>query len=152
MTTSRRLILTTLAALAATPTAWGKALNACDLLTPQEICSIVAAPVSAGVALNSAATSSCKWQQSGVDPFKAITVVVSTKDAPAYEAGKGVRQPETVSGIGDDAYLTGKSLSYVVLSVKRGQSAFTLTIHGLKDFAATKNAEQALAKVAAGRM
>src|ERR1700759_5465513 len=152
MTASQRIMLVTLAAIAAAPTVWGKSQNACDLLTPQEISAIVAAPMAAGVALNSAATSSCRWQQSGVDAFKAIIIVVSTKDVQAYEAGKGVRQPEAVSGIGDDAYLTGKSLSYAVLSVKKGQSAFTITIRGLKDFAATKNAEEARAKVAAGRL
>ena len=152
MARSQRRIPVAFVLLATFPIAWGKSPNACDLLTPQEISSVVSAPIEAGVVLNSTATSSCKWQQSGAAAFKAITIVVSTKDAQAYEAGKGVRQPEAVSGIGDDAYMTGKSLSYEVLSVKKGQSAFTITIHGLKDFAATKSAEEALAKVAAGRM
>jgi hypothetical protein len=106
----------------------------------------------AGAALNSPTTSSCKWLQEGVDSFKAVTVVVSTKDPQAYEAGKGVMHPEPVPGIGDDAYMTGKSLSYMALSVKNGQNAFTITIHGLKDLASTQNAEKALGKTAAARI
>ena len=147
----RRAIGVIAGAIAA-PIAWGAPPNACYLLTPAEISSVVSVPVGAGVALNSPTTSSCKWLQEGVDSFKAVTVVVSTKDPQAYEAGKGVMHPEAVSGIGDEGYMTGRSLSYIVLSVKKGQNAFTITIHGLKDLATTQNAEKALGKTAATRI
>lgn len=126
--------------------------DACALLTPAAISAIVSVPMGEGTALNSALSSNCKWLQHGVDAFKAVTVIVSTKSVQAYEAGKSFGQPAPISGVGDDAYLSGKSLSYMVLSVKRGQNALTVTVRGLKDVAAIQNAEQALGKAAVAKL
>lgn len=124
---------------------------ACGLITSAEIGSVLSVSIGAGVPLNSSTTSSCKWVQQGVDAFKAVTVIMSTKGAQAFEAGKTVMQPVEVSGIGDDAYLTGKSIGYMVLSIKKGQTALTVTVRGLKDVASVQSAEKALGRVAAAR-
>ena len=138
-------ILSSQIALAAPP-------NACSLLSPAEIASIVAVPMGDGVALSSATTSNCTWLQQGVDASKAVTVIVSTKAVAAYEMGKNVMHPTAVSGIGDEAYLTGKSASYTALSVKKGQNALDVMVRGLKDVAAIQNAERALGKAAAAKL
>ena len=145
VTVAASAILSSQNALAAPP-------NACSLLSPAEITSIVAVPMGDGVALNSATTSNCKWLQQGVDAFKAVTVIVSTKAAGAYEMGKNAMHPTAVSGIGDEAYLTGNSASYTALSVKKGQNARDVTVRGLKDVAAIQNAERALGKAAAAKL
>ena len=138
-------ILSSQNALAAPP-------NACSLLSPAEIASIVAVPMGDGVALNSARSSNCTWLQQGVDAAKAVTVIVSTKPVGAYEMGKNAMHPTAVSGIGDEAYLTGNSASYTALSVKKGQNARDVTVRGLKDVAAIQNAEKALGKAAAAKL
>jgi hypothetical protein len=126
--------------------------DACALLSPAEIGGIVGTPMGTGVALNSSTTSSCKWLQQGVDEFRAVTVIISTKSAQAFEMGKSAIQPTAVSGIGDEAYMTGKSQSYTVLSARKGQNALTVTVRGLKDIAATQTAEKALGKAAIARL
>lgn len=125
---------------------------ACGLLTSAEIGSTLSVSIGAGVPLRSSTTSSCKWEQQGVDAFRAVTVIISTKSAQAFEVGKSVMQPVPVSGIGDDAYLTGKSISYTVLSIKKGQTALTITVRGLKDLASVQSAERALGKVAVAKL
>jgi hypothetical protein len=126
--------------------------DACTLLTPADFTSIGAGAMTTAGALKSATTSSCRWEQQGVDASKAVSVIVSTKTTQAYEAGKGVRNPTPVGGVGDDAYLTGKSVGYMVLSLRKGQNAATVMVHGLKDVTATEDAEKALGKAAAGRL
>jgi hypothetical protein len=66
--------------------------------------------------------------------------------------GKNAMHPTAVSGIGDEAYLTGKSASYTALSVKKGQNALDVTVRGLKDVAAIQNAEKEIGKAAAAKL
>ena len=146
------LALATLGAILSTQVALAAPPNACSLLKPAEIGAIVAVPMGDGVALNSATTSNCTWLQQGVDAAKAVTVIVSTKPVGAYEMGKNVMHPTAVSGIGDEAYLTGKSASYTALSVKKGQNALDVTVRGLKDVAAIQNAEKEIGKAAAAKL
>jgi hypothetical protein len=126
--------------------------EACALLSPAEIGAIVGTSMGLGTALNSTTTSSCKWLQQGVDEFKAVTVIISTKSAQTYEKGKSVLQPVVMSGIGDEAYITGTTPSYTVLSARKGENALTVTVRGLKDLASTQAAEKALGKAAVGKL
>ncbi|HEX5261898.1 MAG TPA: hypothetical protein VFW13_00110 [Phenylobacterium sp.] len=126
--------------------------DACKLLSPAEVGAAVGVAVAQGSALNSQVASSCSWKQSGVDPFKAVTVIVSVKPAQSYELGKRALKATPVAGLGDEAYMTGGSASYTALSVKKGQNAFDVTVRGPKDVAAIQAAEKALAKSAAARL
>lgn len=126
--------------------------DACKLLTPEEVGAAVGAAMAPGTALNGPTSSNCKWLQQGVDGLKAITVIVSTKSASGFETGKTALPPTPVQGIGDEAYFSGKSLSYMVLSAKKGDKALTVTVRGLKDLPAVQTAEKVVGKIAAGRL
>jgi hypothetical protein len=126
--------------------------DACTLLTPSQIESVIGVAVSAGEPVTSNIRTSCKWLQAGVDPFKAKTVIVSIKSAQAFEMGKnlppGRISSSPVSGIGDEAYMTSGSISYgATLSVRKNGAAYTVTVRGYPDVATIQSKDTALAKL-----
>jgi len=126
--------------------------DACALLTSAQIQTVLGVSITAGEPLAPTIHSSCKWLQSGVDSFKALTVIVSVKSVQAYEMGKSVAIPNLkttpVSGIGDDAYMTSGNLSYgATLSVHKGGIAYTITVRGYPDVPTLEAKEEALAKL-----
>ncbi len=126
--------------------------DACTLLTPAQIQTVLGVSITAGEPLTPTIHSSCKWLQSGVEPFKALTVIVSVKSVQAYEVGKSVAIPNLkttpVSGISDEAYMTSGNLSYgATLSVHRGGIAYTITLRGYPDVPTLEGKEEALAKL-----
>jgi hypothetical protein len=133
------------AALAAPP-------DACKLVTSAEVGAAVGTTMGPGKAMNGPTSSNCQWLQQGVDAARAVTVIVGTTPASAFEMGKAAMKPTPVAGLGDEAYLTGNSISYTALSVKRGGAAFSVMVRGMKDVAAAQAAEKAVAKVAVGRL
>jgi hypothetical protein len=126
--------------------------DACALLTSAQIQTVLGVSMTAGQPLTPTIHSSCKWLQSGVDPFKARTVIVSVKSVQAYEVGKSVVIPNLkttpVSGLGDEAYMTSGNLSYgATLSVHKSGIAYTITVRGYPDVPTLEEKEEALAKI-----
>jgi hypothetical protein len=127
--------------------------DACAVLTPAQIQSVLGVAVDPGQPILPTNHTSCKWLQSGVDPFKAKTVILSIKSTRAYEMGKGLNSGRftmtPVSGIGEEAYLTSGSISYgAVISVRKSGGAFTITVRGYPDVATIAEKDKALAQIA----
>jgi hypothetical protein len=126
--------------------------DACALLTSAQIQTVLGVTMTPGQPLTPTIHSSCKWLESGVNPFKARTVIVSVKSVQAYEVGKSVAianlKTTAVSGIGDDAYMTSGNLSYgATLSVHKGGIAYVVTVRGYPDVPTLEEKEEALAKL-----
>jgi len=132
----------------ATPSARAASPGACKLLTPAEVGSVVGATMAVGPSVNGPTSSSCEWKQQG----GGVTVIVTAKSLDAFQKGKTILSPAPVSGIGDEAYQTGNSLSYTALSARRGQNAITVSVRGLKDVSAVQAAEKAIGKIAVTRL
>ncbi len=128
------------------------ATDACALLTSGQIQIVLGVSMTPGEPLTPTIHSSCKWLQSGVEPFKARTVIVSVKSVQAYDVGKSVVIPNLkttpVSGIGDDAYMTSGTIGYgATLSVRKNGIAYTITVRGYPDVPSLEEKEEALAKL-----
>jgi hypothetical protein len=127
--------------------------DACAVLTSAQIQAVVDVSMDTGQPVLPNVRTSCKWLQSGVDPSKAKTVILSIKSARAYEMGKALNNGRftmtPVSGIGEDAYLTSGSISYgTVISVRKSGAAFTITVRGYPDVATIAAKDKALAQLA----
>ena len=128
-------------------------IDACAILTQAQIQSVLGVAVDPGQPVSPTIRTSCKWLESGVDAFKAKTVILSIKPVQAYETAKSFNNGKftmtPVAGIGDDAYLTSGTLSYgAVISVRKGGGAFTITVRGYPDVATIAEKDKALAKIA----
>ncbi len=126
--------------------------RACSLLAPTEITRLLSASMGPGVTLESTKASMCKWVQQGVEASQAVSVVISTAPAAAYESEERRMPPERVAGIGDNAYLTGRWLSYTMLSVRKGRVAMTVMVRGLKSVAALQSAEKTIGRAAVAKL
>lgn len=129
---------------AATPT------DACALLTPAQIGTVLGTTMGPGVPVTPTNRTSCKWLESGVAAMKAKTVIISIKSVQSYDAGKsitgGTFQMTPVGGIGDEAYMTSGTISYgATLSVKKNGAAFTVTVRGYPDVATIEDKDKTLA-------
>ncbi len=140
------MITFAVAASLATPSAHAASPGACTLLNPAEVGSVVGATMAVGPSVNGPTSSSCEWKGG------AVTVIVTAKSFEAFQKGKTILSPTPVSGIGDEAYQTGNSLSYTALSARKGQNAITVSVRGLKDVAAVQAAEKAIGKMAITRL
>lgn len=78
-------------------------LNACNLLTTDEIKATVGFDVSAGVVQNSNGQSDCTWNAAG-DTGSAVGVTVSNYDDSLWQAGSSAGASTAVTGIGDAAF------------------------------------------------
>ena len=126
--------------------------DACALLTSGQIQTVLGVTMTPGQPLTPTIRSSCKWLESGVDPFKAKTVIVSIKSVQAYEVGKSLTggnfKMTPLSGIGDDAYMISGTLSYgATVSVRKSGIAYVVTVRGYPDVPTLEQKEQALAKL-----
>ena len=113
----------------------GAAVDPCTLITQAEAAAALGGPVDPGKQA-AAGASSCLW--SANDPSKPISadgvdvsvVTVSTFDK-SHKAGPGITVTP-VPGLGDEAYFVDLGIGYMNLQVKKGSTAFTVTvmIHG----------------------
>jgi hypothetical protein len=127
--------------------------DACAVLTQEQIRSVLGVAVDPGQPVSPTIRTSCKWLQSGVDVIKAKTVILSIKKTQAFEIAKSFNNGKftmtPVAGIGDEAYLTSGTISYgAVISVRKGDAAFTITVRGYPDVATIAEKDKALAKIA----
>jgi hypothetical protein len=134
-------------------TAHASPTDACAVLTQEQIQSVLGVAVGPGQPVSPTIRTSCKWLQSGVDTIKAKTVIVSIKPTQAFEIAKSFHNGQftmtPVTGIGDEAYLTSGTLSYgAVISVRKGDAAFTISVRGYPDVATIAEKDKALAKIA----
>jgi uncharacterized protein YidB (DUF937 family) len=109
----------------------GAAVDPCTLITQAEAAAALGGPVDPGKQA-AAGASSCLW--SGNDPSKPISAdgvdvsvtSVSTFDK-SHKAGAGITVTP-VPGLGDEAYFVDLGIGYMNLRVKKGSTAFTVTV------------------------
>lgn len=103
--------------------------DACSLLTPAQIKSVVGAEVGVGAA---GSAKLCQWNASlaPTSTVKFITLLLYS-DTNAFEPGKHMPAPAVVtpaSGVGDDAFFLAVG-DQVGLIVKKGSGAFKITVY-----------------------
>lgn len=139
-------------AAAATTTGAPKALEACSLITADEVAAVLGKPVDPG-AVPAPGAHSCIF----VDSAKAtdsveisITSVADFKPTKKSISGLTITQ---VSGIGDDAYYVSLGAGMVTLNVRKGQTTFATSVR-LKGASDTQlmAAEKTLAMSVLGRI
>jgi hypothetical protein len=132
--------------------AWAAPPNACRLVTPAEVGALVGASVAQGPSVSGPNSSTCDWKQTGATRNGTVEVIVATKSAEMFEAGKRIGTVVPVAGVGDEAYQTTYGKTYTVLSARKGANAVTVTVRGLKDAAAIQAAEKAVTKAVVARL
>ena len=107
--------------------------DACSLLTQAQISAELGVSVQAGEHVVANAPGLCGWAPPGGPTISGRKVVLSLKTTEAFNIGKTpikgiIKTP--VSGIGDDAYYTTASGLGTNLSVRKGDVAFNIALHG----------------------
>ena len=144
---------TTQAPAGANPTgAAPGALDACSLITADEVAAVLGEPVAAGV-VPEPGTTSCIF----VDSAKATnSVEISITSGVDFNPNKKSIPGLTitpVSGVGDAAYYVSLGAGYMTLNVRKGQTTFTVSVllKGASDDQ-LQAGEKTLAVAAAGRI
>jgi hypothetical protein len=116
--------------------------NACSLLTPAQVSSVLGAKVGAGQGLMG---KMCKWSETGAPAKRVMLDLINSQAFAAAKTpiGNGIVKTD-VSGIGNDAVYVSASGMPTTLTVKKGDAAFTITVAGFPDEKA-KAMEKALA-------
>jgi hypothetical protein len=78
-------------------------LNACDLLSTDEIKAAVGWPVGTGLLQNTDTQTDCEWDGQG-DQAGSVGLTVANYDDSLWQAGSSAGSSTAVSGIGDAAY------------------------------------------------
>jgi hypothetical protein len=120
-------------AATAPPVSAASTRDACSLLTQAQISAELGVPVEAGEHVVASAPGLCGWAPPGGPTINGRKVVLSLKTTEAFNIGKTpikgiIKTP--VSGIGDDAYYTTASGLGTNLSVRKGDVAFNIALHG----------------------
>ena len=108
--------------------------DACSLLTAAEVSKVVGAIFQDGVHPASTSQTVCGWSISNPPQMNEPKVLVALKTREAFERGKTpvggnvVKSP--VSGIGDEAYSTMIGTHEATLVVRKGSTAFDVTLRG----------------------
>ena len=128
------------------------AVEPCSLLSPGEVAAALGVPE----VKTPGGAQRCIWvpKKYAPGPSKSVTLQLDTdKGFAAARSGLQVpgRQVTPVSGIGDDAVQTTTQAIGTVLTVKKGNVYFVLSVTGLPVDQA-KTAEQSLAKLIASRV
>jgi len=118
--------------------------DACSLLTPAQIKSVISAEVGAGTA---GSAKLCTWNvSSAASNVKFITLLL--QDTNTFAGGKSLPAPAVVtpvSGVGDDAYFVAVG-DQVGLIVKKGSSAFKIAVYARVPLEQKQSMEKALAQ------
>ncbi len=78
-------------------------LNACQLLTPEEIQGVIGSGVMPGVQQDSTGQTECDWTGT-TDQAAAVSLSVAAYDDSLWQAGASSPRSKPVSGLGDAAY------------------------------------------------
>jgi hypothetical protein len=107
-------------------------IDACSVLTQAQVSAVLGVEVKAEHIVPSA-TNLCGWAPPGGPSINGKKLVLDFKTTQAFEIGKTPIKSMTktpVSGIGDDAYYaTARGLG-TNLSVRKGNVAFNIALHG----------------------
>jgi hypothetical protein len=114
--------------------------DACSLLSPEQVSSVLGVKVGAGKALM---TKACIWP--GPPGTKVTLNIIDPQKFAAAKmpVGNGIVKSD-VSGIGDDAVYVSAGGIPTTLTVKKGTAAFTIIVSGFSD-AQVKAKEKTLA-------
>jgi hypothetical protein len=131
--------------------------DACSLLTAAEVSKVVGATFHDGVHVASTSSTVCGWAVSNPPRMDEPKVLVALKTREAFERGKTpvggnvVKSP--VTGIGDEAYSTVIGTHEATLVVRKGSTAFDVTLRGSgKPVDQVLEKEKQLAQLALGRL
>jgi hypothetical protein len=123
-------------------------IDACSMLTQVQVSTVLGVDVQAGQHIVPSATNLCGWAPPGGPSINGKKVVLDFKTTQAFEIGKTPIKGMTktpVSGIGDDAYhATAQGLG-TNLSVRKGDVAFNIALHGDFPIEQIKDKEKDLA-------
>jgi hypothetical protein len=120
-------------AATAPPVSAASTRDACSLLNSRPDKPELGVSVEAGEHVVASAPGLCGWAPPGGPTINGRKVVLSLKTTEAFNIGKTpikgiIKTP--VSGIGDDAYYTTASGLGTNLSVRNGDVAFNIALHG----------------------
>lgn len=124
--------------------------DACTLLTKEQVGEALGVAIQPGEHIVPNVATACGWAPPGGPSMAGRKLVVSIKPVKYFDTGKTPMEGITkapAAGIGDDAYYTTAGGFGTNLSVKKGDFAFTVALHG--DFPADqiKAKEKALAQL-----
>lgn len=130
--------------------------DACAILTPAQVGSVVGVPMSAGAHVTPTFVKTCTWTPSGDSGVKSVALYLQT--AAAYDGGKQMAGRMAAAGasvtpaaVGDDAYyfVAGDQAG---LLVKRGSVSFKVTVYATLPVDGKEATELALAKEALAKL
>ena len=133
-------------------TSGGQPKDACVLLTAADAQTALGGPVGAPDAHTGGGNNCLYSTANGSNTIELSVTQPSTFDTGKQLSGAGLRV-STISGVGDDAYLSDKGVAGLTLSVLSGGASFDLTIFN-KNESATQitAAEEIAAKAAVSRL
>ena len=140
--------------------ATAKDADACSLLTEASVNSALEGKTQPGQHAAASSTKSCIWSADPKHTVDHRRVTLSLSTLTAFKVGKTVPHttPESVAGIGDEAYyMIYDSHEAPTLVVRKGDAAFNIRLlNGLKEkelpLAEVKARELSLAKEAAAKL
>jgi hypothetical protein len=114
------------------------AADACLLLTPAELSSVLGVQMAAGQHTTPTYLKTCTWTPSGGSTKALKFVTLNLESADGYEAGKNMmKQMQSknmtftpATGIGDDAFYTIFGSNITSLIAKKGKVSFKLAFYG----------------------
>jgi len=122
--------------------------DACLLLTQAQVSAELGVQVQAGEHIVETATTLCGWAPPGGPKINGPKVVLDLKTTQAFDIGKtpikGVTKTP-VSGVGDGAYYITAGGLGTSLSVRKGDVAFNIAVHGNFSIDQIEAKEKALA-------
>lgn len=114
--------------------------DACALLTPSQVTTVLGVSVGAGQRLVASSPLSCGWAQPGDTSHRGKRVVISIlgplgKVTPVERFANGKKDVQgitktPVAGVGDDAYYVTTPGLGTGLNVKKGTAAFEIRVYG----------------------
>ena len=130
-------------------------MDACTLLTLDQISTTLDAKLVAGEHIAPNNTQLCGWSEPGGATIANKRVTLSITNPQRFEIGKtpikGIDKTP-VSGIGDDAFYTTASGLGTTLSVKKGNFCFNLSVKGNLPLDKVKAMEKTLAEDALAKL
>ena len=130
--------------------------DACTLLTAAEVSQTLGVTVRQGVHIPELSKITCGWSVSDPPKIDEPKVVVSIKTVDSFNTGKTPVpniQKAPVSGVGDEAYSATVPPFGTTLSVRKGKTAFSVSVRGTKlKLEQVQELEKKLATVVLGRI
>lgn len=99
--------------------------DACDVLTPAEVSSLIGVPIAAGKHIPASSTVMCAWSENGASGESATKVVLNFAARPYFDKEKAATGNVVVtpaSGVGDDAFFVTSEFG-TSLFVRKGNTA-----------------------------